>query len=276
MWSPVPRVVPNSIGHPQCHVVPIATRGSQRHTPSPTQHGHPQCYTWSPTPHVVLNATHHPQLHMAIPNATRGSQLHMVTPMPHMVPSATCGPQLHGSSPMLHVVPNATHGPQHQHHHMRSPPHVVPNSMDRPQHRRVPKVDPNPTGTPSGLSLAQVPLRQTAAAADGAADTEDGEHTADPTHPGPLQHDSAALRNHQLKATKALSPHPRARRGAPSHFTGQSKALLFFQALRVHSVGRFQPLPAWPRGETEAEQRRGGRDGEPRPQPRSTQRSSQR
>ena len=170
--------------------------------------------------------------------------------MPHTIPNSTW------PSPTPHVVPNSTWSPQC---HTWSPvPHVVPNSMDRPQHRRVPKVDPNPTGTPSGLSLAQVPLRQTAAAADGAADTEDGEHTADPTHPGPLQHDSAALRNHQLKATKALSPHPRARRRAPSHFTGQSKALLFFQALRVHSVGRFQPLPAWPRGETEAEQRRGG------------------
>ncbi|XP_052561446.1 nuclear receptor subfamily 1 group I member 3-like isoform X1 [Tympanuchus pallidicinctus] len=61
---------------------------------------------------------------------------------------------------------------------------------------------------PAPHARGQVPLRQAAAAADGAADPEGGEHAADPPHPAALQHDAAALRNRQLKASQALSPLP--------------------------------------------------------------------
>uniref|UniRef100_A0A669QNW6 NR LBD domain-containing protein n=1 Tax=Phasianus colchicus TaxID=9054 RepID=A0A669QNW6_PHACC len=220
-WSsPVPQVIPNTRRGPQCHVVilnathgpqlhaviPNITHGPQCHTPSPTPRSNPQCHTWSskprvapnsmghpqlhgssPTPDVIPNATHHPQCSVVILNATRGLQLHVV------IPNATQGPQCHTSSP----TPQA-----------------------------VPKVSPNTTATPSRCSPAQVPLCQTPAAADGAADPEDGEHTADPPHPGPLQHDAAALRNHQLKDSEALSPHPRAHAGL--HRTLQGRVKLFY------------------------------------------------
>ncbi|XP_074709373.1 nuclear receptor subfamily 1 group I member 3 isoform X3 [Strix uralensis] len=46
---------------------------------------------------------------------------------------------------------------------------------------------------PAPPARGQVSLRKAAAAADGAADAEGGEHAADPAHPGPLLHDAAAL-----------------------------------------------------------------------------------
>ncbi|XP_074422794.1 nuclear receptor subfamily 1 group I member 3 isoform X2 [Larus michahellis] len=62
---------------------------------------------------------------------------------------------------------------------------------------------------PAPHARGQVPLREAAAAADGAADAEGGEHPADPPHPGPVLHDPPALRNHQLEPTPPPPPTPR-------------------------------------------------------------------
>ncbi|KAM4644473.1 nuclear receptor subfamily 1 group I member 3 isoform 1-T1 [Amazona ochrocephala] len=81
---------------------------------------------------------------------------------------------------------------------------------------------------PAPHARGQVSLCEAAAAADGAADAEGGEHAADPAHPGPVLHDAAALRDHQLN--------PPGIPGVPAVPTAppkQSKAPLFFQALRV-------------------------------------------
>ncbi|XP_066063077.1 nuclear receptor subfamily 1 group I member 3 isoform X2 [Chamaea fasciata] len=96
---------------------------------------------------------------------------------------------------------------------------------------------------PAPAPRGQVPVRQAAAAADGAADAEGGEHAADPAHPRPVGHDAAALRDHQLSLATPATPPRRAARPvcpnvtcSPGSRRAQSKAPLF---IRV-----------WHRGET--------------------------
>ncbi|XP_030329831.1 nuclear receptor subfamily 1 group I member 3 isoform X2 [Strigops habroptila] len=91
---------------------------------------------------------------------------------------------------------------------------------------------------PAPHAPGQVSLREAAAAADGAADAEGGEHAADPAHPGPVLHDAAALRDHQLN--------PPGIPGIPTALPRQSKAPLFFQAPPVPRTTGGTPGPPPP------------------------------
>ncbi|XP_071884304.1 nuclear receptor subfamily 1 group I member 3 isoform X1 [Anas platyrhynchos] len=115
---------------------------------------------------------------------------------------------------------------------------------------------------PAPHARGQVPLRQAAAAADGAADAEGGEHAADPAHPGPLLHDAAALRDHQLEPApppqkkKKKTPPPPPKKttlpqppGVPDHllaFGGRVKLFLFFQPPQLPPCGHRRVPPAPP------------------------------
>ncbi|CAN8206851.1 unnamed protein product, partial [Coccothraustes coccothraustes] len=88
-------------------------------------------------------------------------------------------------------------------------------------------------GHHSQPDVPKVPVRQAAAAADGDADAEGGEHAADPAHPGPVGHDAAALRDHQLSRVTPLSPSV-----TPSCLQAQSKAPLFILAPACVTAGK--------------------------------------
>ncbi|KAM6037982.1 nuclear receptor subfamily 1 group I member 3 isoform 1-T1 [Theristicus caerulescens] len=143
------------------------------------------------------------------------------------------------------------------HRHPMPEGRYVPGRLARPQ-------PPLPWGRPPGPSralppLPQVPLREAAAAADGAADAEGGEHAPDPPHPGPVLHDAAALRNHQLEPAPGPGPRLRAPGLAASQCTLQGRVkLLYFSRLRecvrVGAAGTSsrrrspEPPPAPPEG----------------------------
>ncbi|XP_039578136.1 nuclear receptor subfamily 1 group I member 3 isoform X1 [Passer montanus] len=81
---------------------------------------------------------------------------------------------------------------------------------------------------PAPPPRGQVPVRQAAAAADGAADADGGEHAADPAHPGPVGHDAAALRDHQLSAAPVPPPGPQV---SPPAATRHRVKLLYLSGL---------------------------------------------
>ncbi|XP_031949141.1 nuclear receptor subfamily 1 group I member 3 isoform X2 [Corvus moneduloides] len=100
------------------------------------------------------------------------------------------------------------------------------------RHRRLPgEGGPDPQELhrpPAPPTRGQVPVREAAAAADRDADAEGGEDAADPAHPGPVGHDPAALRDHQLSLGPDVTPGPQTSPPAPS---GHRVKLLYLSGL---------------------------------------------